>query len=202
MEEALNNLTEDKKIELAKILNSLTNNRDAWQNFIYVLRHNIKFCYKYNPLADLKYFLIDEKEYLIIKIHSWDYLIIDLEFEKVLKKDEVKYLFDKQFFIDNFNEEDSDYIFFNDCKDCREIIKSFYDFEYYLKEPSKYSYLLNKGIWKISFNIDLINDYCYLYIYNTVNHQKDTYYYTLNLIPISSSLEKYSSFHLDKKRVK
>lgn len=201
MEETLNNITEEDKTELAKILNSLTNNREAWQKFIYVLRHNIKHCYKYNPLIDLKYFLIEEKEYLILKIHSWDYLIIDLEFEKVLKKDEVKYLFDKQFFIDNFNEEDSDYIFFNDCKDCKEIIKAFYEYEYYLKEPSKYSYPLNQGIWEISFNIDLINDYCYLYIYCPVNHQKDTYFYTLQLVPISS-LEKYSSFHLAKKRVK
>lgn len=179
-------------IDLDQILENLKDNFKAWQEFKKTICHNIKYCYKYKTLVSLK--KIDDK-YLIIKLHSWDYLIIDLELLKVLRKDEVIQVFNEDFFVCNFNEKKSNYIFINDCKNVLEVVDAFYQYESFLTSDVIFKYNVSDYNSNSIFVIDLINDCCYIDFYSEEMNVKERYYFTNNLKIVGLFNEKIFEKH-------
>lgn len=76
----------------------------CWKDLHHILEQHVKYFDTCSSLSEIKKMNYHEKDYLIIKIRIWDYLVIDLENNQVVEKKNAKKLFTEDFFIHNFNE--------------------------------------------------------------------------------------------------
>lgn len=77
---------------------------NCWKDLHHILEQHIQYFDTCSSLSEIKKMNYHEKDYLIIKIRIWNYLVIDLESNQVVEKKNAKKLFTEDFFIHNFNE--------------------------------------------------------------------------------------------------
>lgn len=137
--------------------------------------------YKRNErIENIKEINYKENIYLIIKFRFWKYLIINVYENKALKLDEIKEIFDEEFFISYFSEQKLDienaltdiYWFLNYSGNATEIIK-FYDvYKDYLSLPTSINYIIKLADAWTYIYINLINGNIQL---GFQNNSKDLY---------------------------
>lgn len=137
--------------------------------------------YKHNErIENIKEINYKENNYLIIKFRFWKYLIIDTEGNKPLKLDEIKEIFNEEFFISYFSEQKLDtensltdfYWFLNYNGNATEI-KKFYDvYKDYLALPTSINYIIKLADAWTYIYINLINGNVQL---GFQNNSKDLY---------------------------
>ncbi len=91
--------------ELVEKLNPIT---EIWKRLHTMLEQNVKHYEFLSPLRMVKIMENQEKEYLIIKIDSRKYIIIDIENNQTLEEEEVKKSFGENFFVTHFGESEKD----------------------------------------------------------------------------------------------
>ena len=69
-----------------------------------MLEENIDYFDEYSHLSIIKVLDYKGRKYLIIKLYSWDYIIVDIDDKHSIDESEFKSIFNEQFFIDNFSE--------------------------------------------------------------------------------------------------
>lgn len=112
-------------IELEEFLRKIEEVKNVWQEFHHILRNQIKYFYKQESIQGIKAIVVEDQSYLFIRLHAWNYLVINLETKQVVNKEKAKILFNQSFFIENFSEEEQKYLFLNTCKN-PEVIVNFY----------------------------------------------------------------------------
>lgn len=80
--------------------------REVWSNLHSLCRKNIEHFDFFSSLEKVRLIKHLNKNYLILKLNIWDYVIIDMERQENLNNDELFNLFDIQFFRKNFDETD------------------------------------------------------------------------------------------------
>ncbi len=121
---------------------------ETWNNLHQLLEKNLSSFDTWSPLNEIKQIANQGKEYLIIKINLWHYVIIDLETNQTILKKDVKKNFNEEFFINNFgkrrtiaNKDCLDmYNFFNYNSPPQEIIAFYQDNQELLSLPHKLFY--------------------------------------------------------------
>ncbi len=175
----------EEGMELPKFFEKIEEIRNKWSEFHSIIRKNVPFYYKHDYLKMVKIISKENKSYLIIKLHSWDYLVIDLEMEKAIIKEEAKYIFDEEeFFIENFNERErnkNQYLFFNSCKNSKEIIDFYFQNETIFKLPTVIEYCLNVQEAYTGLHIDLVGNFTHLGFYAKRQGLKEQYFLDSNL---------------------
>lgn len=91
-------------ISLEEFMKNTTFITNCWEELHRILEQHVEYFDTYSSLSEIKKINYHEKDYLIIKIRSWEYLIIDLERNKVIEEESSKKLFTEEFFIHNFKE--------------------------------------------------------------------------------------------------
>lgn len=94
---------------------------DCWKELHHILEQHVAYFDTSSSLSEIKKMNYHEKDYLIIKIRIWDYLVIDLESNQVVEEESSKKIFTEEFFIHNFKEKKFE------NRDCFNM----YDFESY-----------------------------------------------------------------------
>lgn len=112
-------------IELEEFLEKIEEVKNVWQEFHHILRNQIKYFYKQEIVKGIKMIVRENQSYLFIRLHAWDYLVINIETKQVVNKEKANSLFNQAFFIENFSEEEQKYLFLNTCQN-PEIIVNFY----------------------------------------------------------------------------
>jgi len=154
-------------LELMDILNFLTN---IWKNLSKLLEGNIENYKIYDRLENIKKLEYKERNYLIIKFQLWEYLIIDIDNNKVLNQDDIKENFEEEFFITNFLEKPLNmkehfsniYWFLDYQGNIRELVDFYVKYSEFLELPTYIKYLIHiddawtyLGINIISGNVQL-----------------------------------------------
>lgn len=77
---------------------------DVWKELDVLCKNNIKHFGPYSTLYDAKLLEHNQKKYLILRLCSLRYAIIDIELMKNITKEQFSQDFDESFFVNNFNE--------------------------------------------------------------------------------------------------
>lgn len=104
--------------DLVKVTNTIV---ESWQSLHKLLEKNVEDYDSWSRLEDIKEIEYNEKKYLIIKVMIWRYIIIDLETKKTFTENDIASVFEEQFFVDNFDEvetEKQDYYNRYWCMEC------------------------------------------------------------------------------------
>lgn len=95
----------DNDISLVEVIDRLGKYIDVWDKIFNVLIESSEDIDKYSSLRGINLINKDGVNYLFIKLDIWDYIIIDIDSEKVLSKEQILLIFDEEFFINNLGEE-------------------------------------------------------------------------------------------------
>ncbi len=136
----------EEGIELEEFLKNTKTIKNIWQEFHHIVRSNVKYFYKSETIQGLKLVTVCNKIYLFIRLHPWDYLIIDLETKKVVNKIEAQALFSETLFIETFGEEreKEKYLFLNICKNPEKILNFYLENENVLSLPTFFYYSIEE----------------------------------------------------------
>lgn len=127
-------------IELQEFLEKIEDAKNVWQEFHHILRNQIKYFYKQESIKEVKQIRKENIPYLFIRLHTWDYLIIDMETKQVVSKEAAKTIFEPSFFLENFEEKEQNYLFLNTCKNPEAILSFYLENESILKQSPCFFY--------------------------------------------------------------
>ena len=149
---------------LKDLMNNTTFIVDCWKELHHILEQHIEYFDTYSSLSKIKKMRYREKEYLIIKISIWNYLIIDLEMNQVIEDEDTKKIFTEDFFIQHFHERRfenkncfSMYHFESYEGDITEVIKFYNLNEEILSLPTRICYKIGDDKAWTYLSIDLAN---------------------------------------------
>lgn len=94
-------------IELTTFVNRMSFITDTWKHLHKLLEENVRHYDSYSRLEMLKRIEHRGINYVIIKLDLWKYIIIDIDHNKVLEKEEIQSTFEERFFLIHFAEEKS-----------------------------------------------------------------------------------------------
>lgn len=103
--ELFEKLMDSNDISLVEVMERLDQYINVWENIFNVLIESSEDIDKYSSLRGIYPIVKDNINYLFIKVDIWDYIIIDIDNEVILSKDEILKLFDEDFFVGNLGEE-------------------------------------------------------------------------------------------------
>lgn len=103
--ELFEKLMDPNDISLVEVMERLDQYINVWENIFNVLIESSEDIDKYSSLRGIYPIVKDNINYLFIKVDIWDYIIIDIDNEVILSKDETLKLFDEDFFVENLGEE-------------------------------------------------------------------------------------------------
>lgn len=151
-------------ISLEEFMKNTTFITNCWEELHRILEQHVEYFDVYSSLSEIKKINYQEHDYLIIKIISWNYLMIDLESNQVIEEESSKKLFTEEFFIHNFNERkfenknSFDMYSFEDYEgDIADVINFYYLNQEILTLPTRIYYKIgDKNAWTY-LSIDLAN---------------------------------------------
>lgn len=94
----------DNDISLVEVIDRLDKYIDVWDKIFNVLIESSEDIDKYSSLRGINLINKDGVNFIFIKLDIWDYIIIDIDSEKVLSKEQILLIFDEEFFINNLGE--------------------------------------------------------------------------------------------------
>lgn len=137
----------------------------VWKKLHFLCKKNIKYFDSFSSLEQCKVLEHKQKKYLIIKLRTCRYVIIDLYQMKNITKTEFIDEFDEKFFINNFAEinEDDENIYPSLYRiekyegDLQELFKFYTENQSILSLSSKFNYKLEIGSAWTWLHIDFVN---------------------------------------------
>ena len=149
------------EIELVEVMDRLEPFIDVWDRMLNILIESSDDIDKYTNLRGMKVINKDGINYLFIKCCIWDYIVIDMDNERALNGDEVKNLFDGDFFIQNMGEKerigiDNYYIIDVVENKIKYIIYNYINNEELLNKKPSCHYYIEEGSARVGIDINLI----------------------------------------------
>ncbi len=159
----LNQFLENKEgYTLEEVMENSSEVQNVWYQFILLLKKNVPYFSKYNSVLNMKICQMHTKPFFILQLGVSEYLIIDIEQNRVLKKENAIEIFDKDFFRMNFNEKRTKYTFFVPCKNPQELVDFYLQYENILSKPSLYCYFIEQQDASAYLEINLAKSICTL----------------------------------------
>lgn len=91
-------------ISITSFTENLSHIKDTWEQLHQLLENHVEYFDYHSSLDTIKEVTHNNKNYLIIKICIWSYIIIDLDNNRSLTEEDFKKEFNESFFVNNFNE--------------------------------------------------------------------------------------------------
>lgn len=173
------------------VIHKLSFIEEAWKEIHRLCERNTERFHFMSSLEKIKHMQHKNREYLILKLGLWNYVIIDLEKKESISQTDFLTLFDEDFFVTHFDEtkEEDEGVFekFYLVQEYTGNVEELYDF--YLKQKHIFelspciNYSCHIGEANTSFTIDFANARVYLgfqtpdlFLYENLN-------FTFDLIP-------------------
>lgn len=159
-------------IKVSEIMNNIKKYSKIWQKFYdFLIESSLDFD-KFDDIDKIKIINYNNINYLIIKFRIFDYLCIDLDNRKVIKKNNNNLEpFNEEFFIKNFNEHKIEepevfYYYLNiNKKDMNEIIE-FINNNLILLQEISFTYKIDNGDYMTFLNFDIGKEIITIYFGN------------------------------------
>ena len=179
--ELLNQFLENKEgYTLEEVMENTGEVQNVWYQFILLLKKNVPYFSKYNFVLNMKICQMHTKPFFILQLGVSEYLIIDIEKNRVLKKENAIEIFDKDFFRMNFNEKRTKYTFFVPCKNPKELVDFYLQYESILSKPFLYCYFVQQKDTSAYLEINLAKSICTLGIEDKKRFLYDQYVFNKN----------------------
>lgn len=138
---------EEDGILLSELVESTSVITHTWNSLHKIFETCIDDYDKWSRLEDIKEIEYKNKKYLIIKVMSRKYVVIDLETKKILPEKEVFNKLEEKVFVENFNEMEDMYKFywFLTGKKEHKIIDYYNKNREVLNYPTRIFYKINMG---------------------------------------------------------
>lgn len=164
-------------IELEEFLEKTEEIKMIWQEFHQLLRNQVQYFYKQESIQGMKVIAKEDKPYLFIRLHPWDYLVIDVETKHVVDKEKAKTLFNHGFFIENFGEKEQKYLFVNSCKNPRKILNFYLENETILKQSPFFGYSIKDKEANSYLYIDFVGNNSHIGFFSEKQGLKEQYFW-------------------------
>ena len=161
---------EKEGVTATDLVNKLSFIPQTWEKLHILCQKNIRHFSKWNTLECFKEVKYKNKRYLILKEHSWNYTIIDIEKQKCITREQLKETFEENFFIENFEEQKQDidlnfskyYIMREYHGDIQELVDFYFQNEAIFSLPTRLSYRLGTEAAWTFLTIDFANGKGYM----------------------------------------
>lgn len=180
--------TESDGMPLRDFLNQMKPVIEQYQKLQNLLLKNGEDYKKFFKVKKIKKIFYKNNEYLIINARVSIYFIIDINNKKSLTKDEAKSIFTEEFFIDNFDEREGNYWFYDFLKyngDVTELISFFKEQEQYFSLQPKIKEEVEVDCAWSYISIDLAGDAVQLGFRTEDQFLYETLLFDISLTPFS-----------------
>lgn len=134
---------------------------ECWKKLHNLCENNIKYFDAWSTLEKVKKIEYKQREYLILKLRVFKYVIVDINKMENITKQEFEIEFNKEFFINNFDEiknyDINGYSIFNYNGSIQELVNFYTENESILSITNELYYRLEIGEAWTYFSIDFIN---------------------------------------------
>lgn len=93
----------EEGINATELVDKLSFIPEVWDKLHTLCENNIEYFDEYSRIDDIKLLNHNEKKYLILKLHIYRYIIIDIERKESITEEQFRNNFDENFFVSNFN---------------------------------------------------------------------------------------------------
>ena len=153
----------EEGVNATELVDKLSFIPEVWDKLHTLCENNIEYFDEYSSIEDIKLLKHNDKNYLILKLHLYRYIIIDVERKENITEEQFRNSFDESFFVSNFNARktiNNDSLKFYDVEKYDGNIEELLDFytenEQVLNLSKKIHYVLKiDDVWTY-FHIDFI----------------------------------------------
>lgn len=164
-------------IELEEFLEKIEEVKNVWQEFHHILRNQIKYFYKQEIVKGIKMIVRENQSYLFIRLHAWDYLVINIETKQVVNKEKANSLFNQAFFIENFSEEEQKYLFLNTCQNPEVIVNFYLENESILNQSPSFCYSIGNAEANSYLYVDFVGKNSHIGFFADKEGLKEQYFW-------------------------
>lgn len=154
----------EEGINATELVDKLSFIPEVWDKLHTLCENNIEYFDEYSSIDDIKLLNHNEKKYLILKLHIYRYIIIDIERKENITEEQFENNFDEDFFVSNFNVRKMvDYDFLELCDiekydgNIEELLDFYTENEQVLNLSKKIHYVLKADNAWTHFHIDFVN---------------------------------------------
>lgn len=165
--DSLRNMLFDKYFEVddgvlaSELVNRLSFISNVYKELHLMCEKNIKYFDQFSSLKTIKLYNYDGKKYLILKTNSFNYVVIDIENNKLLIGKDFYHIFDDNFIVDKFNMSVDDFKIMAGFRkyngDLRELVDFYLNNEHIFSLSNKIYYKIKIDDAYTCFNIDFVN---------------------------------------------
>ena len=150
---------------VSDLLDKLSYIPETWKKLHLLCQNGIKHFHPFGALYSCRLINHNQKKYLILKIGSWNYVIIDIENKENITEEQFKDDFNEDFFVEYFDERKEDdeslySVLYNISKyngDIEELLSFYIENENILCLSSELSYKFKIDIAVTRFYVDFAN---------------------------------------------
>ena len=155
----------EEGVKLTELVDKLSFIPEVWNELHNLCENNIENFDEYSVIEDIKLLNHNDKNYLILKLPIYRYIIIDIERKENITEEQFENNFDEDFFVSNFNVrkmEDYDFLELYDIKkydgNIEELLDFYMENEQALNLSKKIDYISKVDNAWIYFHIDFVNE--------------------------------------------
>ena len=154
----------EEGVNATELVDKLSFIPEVWDKLNDICENNIEYFDKYSSIEDIKLLKHNDKNYLILKIHLYRYVIIDVERKENVTEEQFRNNFDENFFVNNFNSRkrrNNDSLELYDIEKYEGNIGELLDFylenEHVLNLSKRIHYVIKLDYSWTYFHIDFVN---------------------------------------------
>ena len=153
----------EEGLNATELVDKLSFIPEVWDKLHTLCENNIEYFDEYSSIDDIKLLNHNEKKYLILKLHIYRYIIIDIERKESITEEQFRNNFDESFFVSNFNarkRKDDNFLMFYDIEkydgNIEELLDFYMENEQVLNLSKKIHYVLKIDDTWTCFHIDFV----------------------------------------------
>ena len=154
----------EEGVNATELVDKLSFIPEVWDKLHTLCENNIEYFDEYSSIDDIKLLNHNEKKYLILKLHIYRYIIIDIERKESITEEQFRNNFDENFFVSNFNARETvnnDSLKFYDVEkydgNMEELLDFYTENEQVLNLSKKIHYVLKVDDAWTYFHINFVN---------------------------------------------
>ena len=155
----------EEGVKVTELVDKLSFIPEVWNKLHNLCKNNIENFDEYSVIEDIKLLNHNDKNYLILKLPIYRYIIIDIERKENITEEQFENNFDEDFLVSNFNVRkmvDYDFLELYDIKkydgNIEELLDFYMENEQALNLSKKIDYISKVDNAWIYFHIDFVNE--------------------------------------------
>lgn len=133
----------------------------TWRSLHKICEQNIDYFNTFTSLDHMNLMIENNKQYLVLNFSTWNFIIIDLETNKTITKEEYKKKFDDEVFMNTFYSKEEQPSFINIIEyngNPKELLDFYIENKEILTLPTTINYGYEKDSAWTNLNIDFVNE--------------------------------------------